>query len=783
MTTNTPPNPGPFDDAEARLDLAFARLRETDVDQAALAEARGRAWQTVEATMATTTASVSLSSCADYRSLIDSAIGGTLPAARKRLFDDHLQGCVDCQAALRAARGQLSATALIGPLPASPEQRRWGPSRRAWAMAASFLLVLGLTGWASGTLTPSRVLAQVQSWQRQLAGELARLRLDLNALPDPALRRSSSLAAALPADTVLYVALPNLSGTMAQADALLKQRIQESPVLKQWWEQNLGSADGQAKMDRVMGQISEMGGYLGDEIVLAMGLEGDGEVGAPLVLAETKDPAALRRALEERSTQAKTGDGDPLPNLRILSDRGALAQAVAAEAAMRPALPAGSSGDAVAPARPPGADGAKDEAALLWMADGRVALSPSARVLQALVDASASPRFSGMALFGELERAYAGGVNTVIGVDLERIMAARARSGATAEPSRGLPTGMEDARHLIVTETSQSDTVDLRAELSFTGARQGLSAWLAEPADLSALDFFSPEAHLAMAGVSAQPAKLLGQLLDLKSAEADAADPGDAAVADCDAAPTDSLPAMAAAAGGEFAFALDGPVLPRPAWTLAMNLRDAAAFQSGMERLLACLDSHARAANEGQVLRESGNVGGYSMQSVRIERGTAPQGGAAGTTPLSFHYLVAEGYFVAASEPGILDRALRLRASGVNLRASGAFRKLLPADLSAGSLRASAILYQNLGAVAQPLSQALHSQTPTAQRGAADPAAESVKLGALTSNLPPGLLVVSAGSDRVTLRGQADGAGLGSLLTGTGLLLGKDLSGRSPDTH
>lgn len=783
MTSNTPPNPGPFDDAEARLDLAFARLRETDVDQAALAEARGRAWQAVEASMATTTSSVSLSSCADYRSLIGPAIGGTLPAARKRLFDDHVQGCVECQAALRAARGQRSASVLNGSPRIGLEQRRWGPSHRAWAMAASFLLVLGLTGWASGTLTPSRVLAQVQSWQRQLAGELARLRLDLNALPDPALRRSSSLAAALPADTVLYVALPNLSGTMAQADALLKQRIQESPVLKQWWEQNLGTGDGQAKMDRVMGQISEMGGYLGDEIVLAMGLEGDGEVGAPLVLAETKDPVALRRALEERSTRATTGDGDPLPNLRILNDRGALAQAVAAEAAMRPALPAGSSGDAVAPAMPPGADGAENEAALLWMADGRVALSPSARALQALVDASASPRFSGMALYRELERAYAGGVNTVIGVDLERIMAARTRSGAAAEPSRGLPTGMDDARHLIVTEVSQSDTLDLRAELSFTGARQGMSAWLAEPADLSALDFFSPEAHLAMAGVSAQPAKLLGQLLDLKAEASDAPEPGDTAVAGCDPASTDSLQAMAAAAGGEFAFALDGPVLPRPAWTLAMNLRDATAFQSGLERLLACLDSHARAANGGQVLRESGSVGGYPMQSVRIERGAAPQGGAAGATPLSFHYLVADGYFVAGSEPGVLDRALRLRASGVNLRASGAFRKLLPADLSAGSLRASAILYQNLGAVAQPLSQALQGQAATTQHGAADPAAESVKLGALTSNLPPGLLVVSAGSDRVTLRGQADGAGLGSLLTGTGLFLGKDLSGGSPDTH
>lgn len=782
MSSNTPPIHEPSDDAEARLDQAFARLRHTDLERGILAEARERAWRTVEATMGATASSISLSTCADYRGLIGQAIAGTLPLARKRLFDDHLQGCVDCQAALRAARGQRSAAALQVPPAAGPEPRRWGPSRRAWAMAASFLLVLGLTGWASGTLTPSRVLAQVQSWQKQLADELARLRLDLNALPDPALRHASSLAASLPADTVLYVALPNLSGTMAQADALLKQRIQESPVLKQWWEQNLGNGDGQAAMDRVMGQMGELGGYLGDEIVLAMSLDGDGEIGAPLVLAETKDPVALRRAVEERSIRATSADDDLLPPMRVVTDPGALTRAVAAEDAMRSAMPTGPDGDAVAPMAP-GSDHAEDGAALLWMADGRVALSPSARAVQALVDASGSPRFSGASLYRELERAYAGGVNTVIGVDLERIMAARSHDGEAGEPARGLPTGMEDARHLVVTEVSQDDSLDLRAELSFSGARQGISAWLAEPADLRALDFFSPETHLAMAGVSAQPTKLLEQLLDVKAGAADLAGSGDAAGSGCDPASTDGLQAIAAAAGGEFAFALDGPVLPRPAWTLAMNLRDAAAFQSGLDRLLACLDSHLRAAKEGQVIRGSGSIGGHAMQSVSIERTAAPQGSAAGAAPPSFHYLVVDGYFVAASEPGILDRALRLSASGVNLRASGAFRKLLPADLGSGNLRASALLYQNLGEVAQPLSQALKDQAATAPSAASDSASASAKLGDLTANLPPGLLVVSAGTNRITLRGQADGAGLGSLLTGMGLLLHPDSGGGSPDTH
>lgn len=779
MTVNTPPN-GAADETEARLDQAFAMLRGNTPDPVALAAARGRAWQGINAGLASAEPSLSLSGCADYRELMGPALAGALPPARKRLFDDHMQGCVECQAVLRAARGQRPAAALSQPRPLSLDRRGWWPSRRSWALAAGFLLVLGLTGWATGTLTPSRVLAQVQSWQRQLVGELARLRNDLNALPHPEPRRDSALAAALPADTALFVALPNLSGTMTQADALLKQRIQESPVLKQWWEQNLGNGRSQAEMDRVMTAIAQMGGYLGDEIVLALSLDANGAFGAPLVLAEAKDPEGLRRALALRLAEAAAKDGDRLPPLRTLTDRQALTRAVAEEVAAAPeASPEDQAADSAAV---PLAAADPDQAGLVWIADGRVVLSPSARAIASLVDPAGSPRFAGTALQLELGRAYAAGVNTVIGVDLERIMAARTSvEDPTDDASLHLTLGIASARHLIVTERSVSGTVDLRAELTFAETRQGLSAWLAEPADLSALDFFSPEAHMAAAGVTDQPAEILVQLLDMKDeVHGDAAT--DATAKRCNPAPTDSLRAMAAAADGEFAFALDGPVLPRPAWTLAMKLRDGAAFQQGLDQLLDCLDAQARAEAGTGLSRESGSVGGRVSSSVRMERAAAPRDGAspadAPALPLSFHYLIDDGYLIAASETGILDRALRNRASGVNLRASGAFRKLLPADVSAGGLKASALLYQNLGEVARPLAQALQEQA-AAPGGAATDAGNLAALSA--EDIPPGLLLVNAGADRLTLRGQATGAGLGSLLTGSGLLLGKDLRAPVPD--
>lgn len=77
--------------------------------------------------------------------------------------------------------------------------------------------------------------------------------------------------------------------------------------------------------------MAGMGGYLRSGIVLALSLDAEWAVPAPLVLAETKDPAGLRRALETRSAQ--TAGKNPLPPMQILTDRAALTQAVAQEVA------------------------------------------------------------------------------------------------------------------------------------------------------------------------------------------------------------------------------------------------------------------------------------------------------------------------------------------------------------------------------------------------------------------------------------------------------------------
>ncbi len=779
-----PTSPRYLDDdlqSDPLLAQAFAEAAQSSADGLALDAAQTRSWQAVAKTLQGAPVAP-LSDCADFRQRFPAALAGQLDPAGRLLLDDHLKGCADCRRTWREARG-LAPAAQLHLAPAAAGRRFW-PARRAWSLAAALLLALGVGGLATGWIQPSRVLAQVQSWQRQLSQELARLRADLNALPRPELRRSSALASQLPADTLVFAALPNLSGTMTEADTLLRQRIQESPVLKQWWEQHLGDARAQAERDAVIREIGRWGAHLGDEVIVGMGpgrpdARGVGSVGAPVILAALKDEAAFRQALAAYASQPREAG---LPTIQLLPDAAALGAAVDREVQASAAADSQADTDAQADSGAPAAPA--EDLALAWIQDRKLFLSPSAAALATWQRAAAAERFGSTALYAELAKAYEGGVNTLIGIDLEGLAAlqeaARTAAGAAAQPVDAGSKALEGARHLIVVERSGREGVDLRAELSYREKPEGHLAWLAAPTELAALDYLSPDAHLAMAGVAQAPETLLARAMG-------AGDPTDTGSADDQDAAADAavarsacsqLPAvlenLAAGASGEFAWGLDGPVLPKPAWVLAIKVKDEARLRAGLDGMLDCL-AQAPEGEGVKVTRTKGSLAGRTLESLQLE--PAPgQTAPSGPRPAAIHFLVDDGYLVAASEPGVLGRALKTRASGVSLKASSAFRKQLPAGDDGADFQASGLLYQNLAEVAQPLAQVLGDraegavppgQAPSPQGQEAAPGADSA---AALAELPEGLLLVEALEHRLVIRGQADGAGLGDLLTGFGFL-------------
>jgi hypothetical protein len=129
-----------------------------------------------------------------------------------------------------------------------------------------------------------------------LLGEMSAISKKLEAIPGPEMRYSSKLTAVLPANTAIFVSMPNLSSTLAEADSIFEERAKESPVLSEWW-----NAEGARNVRKIVEQVRAVSDYLGDEIVLAVSVVG-GNLQLPLMVAE-KRKAGLKEYLEQQSGQ------------------------------------------------------------------------------------------------------------------------------------------------------------------------------------------------------------------------------------------------------------------------------------------------------------------------------------------------------------------------------------------------------------------------------------------------------------------------------------------------
>jgi ferric-dicitrate binding protein FerR (iron transport regulator) len=119
------------------------------------------------------------------------------------------------------------------------------------------------------------------SWSRnrdKLVKQLINLRNSLGLLQMPALRYSSTLLGRLPAGTVLYVSIPNLSQYLADAQSTIGKKLAQSPELQAWWTGNGNH------LGAVIDTLRAGSEYLGDEIdiVSVAGVQ------SPVVLAEPR---------------------------------------------------------------------------------------------------------------------------------------------------------------------------------------------------------------------------------------------------------------------------------------------------------------------------------------------------------------------------------------------------------------------------------------------------------------------------------------------------------------
>jgi len=567
-----------------------------------------------------------------------------------------------------------------------------------------------------------------------LLGELAAIEKRIEAIPGPGLRYQSKLAGLLPENTAIFASIPNLAPALAEANGIFEERVAQSPVLREWWNQNETQ-----QLRAIVGQVQSIGAYLGDEVVLAVPSV-NGKIQEPLVIAEVVRPG-LDAFLEQqfgklqklKETSGAGASGAMLPLL--IQDPRSRGQATSDHGPMVMLHGSGSFnvvalGGAVASL-------ARVEAAMDAGA-AMVSQNPGSST-----SGFAKSGFITTPLWARISQSYQAGAGWLFAADMEQIVGGHVlpQVKEVKDASQMPISGLDNVRYLVIERKENLGRTENRASLSFSGARHGLMSWLAEPGPMGTLDFVSPEASFAASFVVKNPGTLLQELIGLAGTGT-----GPAAVITEFQNQTgiNLLNDVAANLGGEMTVAFDGPLLPVPSWKIAIEVDNPARLEWAFEQAVKTAQQNTPAGSPGMQL-ETIQVNGMTGHALK-----SPQ------LPFEIDYVFTDGYLLIGSSQTVLEAAIESRTSGLTLARSAAFRTQLPQD---GHVNFSGLLYYNMGSVAGPVVDQLKAgglMTP-----------EQLKLaGPLTSNRAPGLIYAFGEPDRITVgsRGGFFGLDLETLL-------------------
>ena len=482
-----------------------------------------------------------------------------------------------------------------------------------------------------------------------LLGDFAVLQKQFAAIPGPGLRYNSELLQYVPENTVVYAAIPNLTNTIGEASRLFQDRLQQSPALRDWWQQQ--QKGNGPKLDDMLNQVKTFSSYLGDEIVIAVAKNGT-QYSAPVILAKV-----TQNGLDA-----------------FLQTQTAL-QTVHNPAAVTPG-----------PGRP----------LLVYVNNGLLTASPDAAELQrAAVRAQqgSANTFAETPFYQHIASSYQQGAEWLFCVDMEQIVAQDVQASGN---SHELPPGIRDVRYLTMEHRDVGGKSESHADLMFASERQGVASWLAAPASMGSLEFVSPNASMVTSAVIKNPRSIMEEMFKMIGS-------GDAQftehLADFESKTgVNVLNDLAAPLGGEVTMAFDGPMIPTPRWKLIFEVYDPTTLQSTIAKLV---DSFNReATTQGQ------NRPSHTMQLTQRQVGSRTYFviSSPNEPNSEIDYTFVDSYLIAAPDMGTISRAIQSREAGYTLTHAPSFQALLPND---GYTNFSAIFYHNIGPVVGPLAEQL----------------------------------------------------------------------------
>ena len=561
------------------------------------------------------------------------------------------------------------------------------------------------------------------SWSRDAAKHKALLRelTDLRRVISEAVdhappRTSTFLLDLAPGDTLVYAAMPNISGDLDEARAAFYERLVSSEVLAEWWQENVVAHGADEEIDQLLDRLQPIGEAIGAEAIVTVPISAIRDQGMPVFMAELDDPVSFIDLLADVIADANAEAGDQ--TVAVLVDDPQTASPGTAEMFM-------------------------------WVEGNLFAATGNLAALQELagrVDDPAARSFMGSPLHTQLSEIYAGGVSWLLGADLAAAIAEGTSEISVEEAASMDRLGMLDVTTMVIERHRDGEWYATNGEVRFSQQRRGIMAWLADPAPMGSLDFVSPDAYVAASAVSKDGVEMFDDLLEFVTAQ--------------DVLALEQLRLFegiigidlredfAATIGGEATFALDGPMLPVPSLKLIVEVYDPGTLIHTIERAVDLVNVQLAAQGEPMLVFEEFDGSGRTYYTISRE-GFDRQ--AVFTT--------VDGYLVAAASRALVEQAIDYRAAGVTLAGSAAFQALLPDN---GFADCSALVYRDLGSLLDAIPSEMLGKLEFAD--------------AMSDGLSQGLVCIFAEDDRITA--SATGGSLLGLASTIGMF-GADYAGQN----
>jgi hypothetical protein len=540
---------------------------------------------------------------------------------------------------------------------------------------------------------------------------LASLKNELKKVEQPGVRNSTHLLDLMPENTVVYAALPNLADTIVESHRVIQERLSQNPALRQWWEKE--QAGRAQNMDQVVETIRQFGSYLGDEIAVSVSMDENGKPGEPLVLADLKNSQGFRQFLEQEIAKY-AGDKKDRPEIAFIEN-------------------------------PASATPQSREKLYVWIQENLFAASPKLQQLQGLSTAMANGNvssFTATPFRNRIAQTYQEGAGLLVAANLEKVVektkAERAKSPDAAKQESALnQLGILSVKYFVLDQKDSNGKTHTQASLSFNDAQRGIPSWLAAPGPMGSLEYISPDANVVAGFVVKNPVSLVDDLLGVletvspelrKYIDKQQTERG-----------LDIRNDIAAPLGGEFAFAIDGPLLPTPSWKLVFEVNDPQHLQQALERVVGEVNKEAARFGQGGLAWEQADMAGHKYYTLR----------STNFGFLEVNYTYSNGYLIVGPSRALVERALRAQENGSSLLRSQKFIAGLPAD---GNANFSAVFYHNIAGL-----------VPAGLAGTADrlPSGPQQAVKAIASDMPPTLAYAYAQGDSITFAANTEGGPFG----------------------